>query len=281
MAKVTFQSLNDKALLYSVFKSSSSGNTTWEQLKKNVLADKDVYWDIRKGNYINAYFEGANLMKIRYCSKKKEMQVSIHKKYLGLSDSGYEDLIKWLDGKNVADELKKIKQKIQTVYSQKSGSDKEKWSESFIKSQYILKNRSYCIDSEFGYNDVTSNIRFDVVKCVNGEISFVELKRIDDNRMLKKSDDLPEVIEQINEYQNFIKENKEAILKYYQKLWKIKKDLGILPEKMSSPTKVNEIPELFIFNRWVKAHPKRDARKKRIEDLLKKENKTFKICSEI
>lgn len=213
------------------------------------------------------------------------MQVSIHKKYLGLSDSGYEDLIKWLDGKNVADELKKIKQKIQTVYSQKNGSDKEKWSESFIKSQYILKNRSYCIDSEFAYKEKNDkcdiDIRIDVVKCVNGEISFVELKRIDDNRMLKKSDGSPKVVKQIDEYQEFIKENKEAILKYYKTLWKIKKDLGILPEKMSSPTKVNEIPELFIFNRWVKAHPKRDARKKRIEDLLKKENKTFKICSEI
>ena len=282
---VTFDTLKSDSLTFKMFKSSDSGNATWEQLKKNLLADKNVYWDVRKDNYINAYFEGANLMKLHYCSKKNEMQASIHKKYLGFSDSGYEDLVKWLEGKNVVDELKKIKHKIQTVYSQKNGGDKEKWSESFIKSQYILKNRSYCIDSEFAYKDKNGksdiDIRFDVVKCVNGIITFVELKRLDDNRMLKETDDSPKVVEQVKKYQKFITENKKEIIDYYQKLWSIKKDLGILPKGMSRPTKVNEVPELFIFNRWVKAHPKRDRRKKRIEEILKREKISFSICSEI
>ncbi len=277
---VTFNDLKNDAQIFDAFKSSDSKNAIWKQLKTSVLFDKDVYWDVRKSNYINAYFEGANLMKL-YCSEANEIKADIHEKYLGGTGKKYINLIKWLDGKNVTDELEKIKQKIKTIYSQKNGSDKEKWSESFIKSQYILKNHSSCIDSEFGYNDVVGNIRIDVVRCIDGEIQFVEIKRLDDNRMLKKTDNSPEVIGQVKGYQDFIKKNKDKILKYYQNLWSIKKDLGILPEGLSCPTSVNVKPELFIFNRWVKAHPKRDERKKRIEDILKREKISYKICSEI
>lgn len=281
---VTFDTLKSDSLTFKMFKSSDSGNATWEQLKKNLLADKNVYWDVRKDNYINAYFEGANLMCLHYCSKHKEMQAKIHEKYLvGGEGKQYKDLIKWLDGKNVSDELDKIKSNIKRVYTQKNGDDKEKWSESFIKSQYILNNRSCCIDSEFGYNDADSqtNIRIDVVKCINGEIKFIEIKRLGDNRMLKETDESPKVVTQLNDYSKFIKDNKNAILKYYQNLWTIKKDLGILPKGMSQPTKINVVPELYIFNQWVKEHPKRDNRKKRIEEILQREKISYIIKSEI
>ena len=280
--KVTFKTLNEDALIFKVFKSSDSGNATWEQLKNNLLADKNVYWDVRKDNYINAYFEGANLMCLHYCSRNKEMQAKIHEKYLGESDKHYTDLIKWLDGKNVSDELDKIKSNIKRVYSQKNGDDKEKWSESFIKSQYILKNHSCCIDSEFGYKDtdLNLNIRIDVVKCIDGEIKFVEIKRLGDNRMLKETDESPEVVKQIKDYSKFIKDNKNAILEYYQKLWAIKNDLGILPDGMSKPIKIDVVPELYIFNQWVKEHPKRDNRKERIEKILNREKISFTINSE-
>lgn len=278
--KVTFKTLNEDALIFKVFKSSDSGNATWEQLKNNLLADKNVYWDVRKDNYINAYFEGANLMCLHYCSRNKEMQAKIHERYLGGKDKEYKDLIKWLDGKNVSDELNKIKKNIQAEYSKKNGIDKEKWSESFIKSQYVLNNRSCCLDSEFAYKNDNYDIRIDIVKCVDGEIKFVEIKRLDDNRMLKIDDASPEVISQMNDYKEFIHANKKDILEYYQKLWKIKNNLGLLPKSMICPTKVNEVPELYIFNRWEKPHIKRDNRKERIEKILQREKISFTINSE-
>ena len=278
---VTFDTLKSDSLTFKMFKSSDYENTTWKQLKKYLLADKNVYWDVRKDNYINAYFEGANLMRLHYCSKHKEMQAKIHERYLGGKGKQYKDLIKWLDGKNVLEELNKIKKNIQNDYSKKNGIDKEKWSESFIKSQYVLNNRSSCLDSEFAYKNDDFDIRIDVVKCIDGEIKFVEIKRLDDNRMLKIDDASPEVISQMNDYKEFIQANKKDILDYYKKLWGIKKDLGLLPKSMICPTKVNEKPELYIFNRWEKPHYKRDIHKNRVEELLKREKISYIIKSEI
>ena len=187
------------------------------------------------------------------------------------------DIFRETVGKRIED---KIKKNIQAEYSKKNGIDKEKWSESFIKSQYVLNNRSCCLDSEFAYKNDNYDIRIDIVKCVDGEIKFVEIKRLDDNRMLKIDDASPEVISQMNDYKEFIHANKKDILEYYQKLWKIKNNLGLLPKSMICPTKVNEVPELYIFNRWEKPHIKRDNRKERIEKILQREKISFTINSE-
>ena len=120
------------------------------------------------------------------------------------------------------------------------------------------------------------------MKCVSGKVIFVELKRLDDNRMLNKSDDNPEIVSQMRSYSDFIKKYKNKILAYYQKVYDIKKDLG-LPVPAARPTIVSTEPELLIFNRWTHMD-KQGRRQKRIDrmrEILQREKVTYSIINEI
>jgi hypothetical protein len=166
------------------------------------------------------------------------------------------------------------------MYSGKKGYEKENLSEKYIQSQYIINYHSNYIDSEFAYKDDLLDIRIDLIECINGELRFVELKTIDDGRMLKKTDDNPEVVEQVEAYKNFISNYKpEKIVEYYQKVWEIKKDLELtIPKKR--PSSLAEKPLLLIFNRWTKSTSRRDEHTDRMEKILKKDI-DYKITSEI
>ena len=87
---------------------------------------------------------------------------------------------------------------------------------------------------------------------------------VDQGRMVKKTED------------------KEQILTYYQKVYDIKKELG-LPVPTVRPQKVSTVPELLIFNRWT--HMDKRGRRKthlcRMEEILQREKVTYSIISEV
>ena len=272
MANVTFETLNPNAPLFSELKSGKYA--WWENIKQN----NDLYIEIRKDNYINVYFEGGNVAKLEYRSKDNTIQTSTHSKYLHGNGDDYVECS--LDKDK---DLETIITNIRRYYSKtEDEKEKEEWSEKYIQSQYIINYRSKYIDSEFAYKDDSFDIRVDLIECINGELRFVELKTIDDSRMLKRNDDNPEVVKQVKAYKNFISNYKpEKIVEYYQKVWEIKKDLGLtIPEKC--PSSLAEKPLLLIFNRWTKS-TRRDEHTNRMEKILLKNKDIidYKITSEI
>ena len=275
MAKSTFETLNPNAPLFSELK---SGNYSWWE---NIKKDDRLYIEIRKDNYINVYFEGGNVAKLEYRSKDKTIQTSTHSKYLHGNGDDYVEcsLDKDKDLETIITNIQKYYSKTKDEKEKEKGKEKEEWSEKYIQSQYIINYRSKYIDSEFAYKDDSFDIRVDLIECINGELRFVELKTIDDGRMLKKTDDNPEVVEQVKAYEDFISNYKKEIVEYYQKVWEIKKDLGLtIPEKC--PSSLAEKPLLLIFNRWTKSTSRRDEHTDRMEKILKKDI-DYKITSEI
>lgn len=268
----TFSAISENATIFEILKSNPP--SWWTALLRN----KDIYVEVRKDNYINMYYEGGCIAKVRYCSKHKKVQAIAHEKYIGIKDG--------TKYRNIADELDtkvdSILTLIQENYSRKNGNDKEKMSEKLIQSMLITKYPTRYIDSEFAYRlSEKELLRFDLVECDgSGCLTFVELKRIDDSRMLCETEKSPEVIEQMNKYKKFIKQHKDDFLSFYKKLYRIKKSLS-LPIPNVEPTSINESPLLLIFNRWEKKHPKRDIHHKRMENILQREKITYQIIDQI
>lgn len=220
------------------------------------------------------YYQGGNVIRLHYCSRHKKVQAFTHRKYLHGKGEGYEECADQLNTK-----LDSIIANIPLFYSQRKGTSKEKWSEKFIQSQYVLKYCSQYIDSEFAYKVSPHDIRVDLIECKDGQIRFVELKRIDDARMLKKSEIDPEVVEQVRKYRKFLDEYENDIVDYYIKLWNIKKDLKL--PNTARPVSLNKEPLLLIFNRWQKTSTGRDEHIRNMEKRLQDNNIDYKIESEI
>ncbi len=266
MKPITFENLNPKAPLFEELK---SGKYAWWEKVKN---DLRLYIEIRKDNEVHVYYEGGRVLRLRYCSKKNEVQAFTHRKYLYGTGDGYENCAKQLDEK-----LDTIIGNVH-LYSRKHGiADKEEWSEKFIQGNLIINHRSQYLDSEFAYNN--GDIRIDLVECVNGELRFVELKRIDDARMVTK-DGKPEIVDQIEGYRDFIAKHTDEILNYYSEIYALKKTLKLyIPDK--KPYKVNPIPKLLVFNRWIKETPGRLAHREMMDSLYKAYNINYEIIMKI
>ena len=96
--------------------------------------------------------------------------------------------------------------------------------------------------------------------------------------MLKK-ETLPEILTQIDNYRDFLKENKDELTVYYRTLYKIKKKLGLpvpLVDDIDKVT-VDVEPQLSIALNYDKSTKARDERVKKIKDLLLKERKVVPI----
>lgn len=268
MANVTFETLNPNAPLFSELK---SGNYSWWE---NIKKDRRLYIEIRKDNYINVYFEGGNVAKLEYRSKDNTIQTSTHSKYLHGNGDDYVECSLDKDLETIITNIKKYYSKTEDE------KEKEEWSEKYIQSQYIINYHSNYIDSEFAYKDNLFDIRVDLIECINGELRFVELKTIDDGRMLKKTDDNPEVVEQVKAYKEFIQKYKKEIIEYYKKIWSIKNELGLINTE-KCPSSLAEKPLLLIFNRWTKSTSRRDEHTSRMEEILRNNDIDYKITSEI
>lgn len=276
---ITFDTLNPDARIFQELKKNPSW---WTRFKK----DSSLYIEIRKDNQVNVYFEGGSVARIHYCSKHKELQVFTHHEYLNeylhrtaLSKSNpyvecCDSLMKPTKKDSEILVCDEIISKVKECYSQKHAVngvvDKEKWSEKFIQGKLITHSAAVHLDSEFAYNDATSQNRIDLISCDNGRITFVELKRIADGRMLHKTDKSPEIVNQMNRYKAFISKYSAQLLAYYQKLYDIKLSLA-LPVPKVRPASINPEPHLLIFDNWTKETTGRKIHRERLAEILKRE----------
>lgn len=271
---VTFDNLNPNA---PIFRELVSNAPSWW---KRFVNDPALYIEIRKGNQINVYFEGGRIARIHY---SKMLQVFTHYKYLGhpkpVKGSLYEEC-----SSDIGQIVDNVIERVKAEYSQKNSKDgpfdKEKWSEKYIQGTIIVKNKEIHLDSEFAYTDQESDNRIDLIRCDNGIVSFLELKRMDDSRMLHESDESPEIIDQMKRYEQFILKYKDCLLSYYQKVYDIKKGLN-LPVPTVRPISINLSPHLLIFDRWEKWSEKRETHRTRVETILKREGIQYSIITEL
>ena len=284
---ITFDTLNPDARIFQELKKNPSW---WTRFKK----DSSLYIEIRKDNQVNVYFEGGSVARIHYCSEHKNLQVFTHHKYLyhtALSKSNpYVECsgLLMMPTKTKKDSeilvCDKIISRVKECYSQKHAVngvvDKEKWSEKFIQGKLITHSAAVHLDSEFAYNDATSQNRIDLISCDNGRITFVELKRIADGRMLHKIDEPAEIINQMNRYKAFISKYSAQLLAYYQKLYGIKLNLA-LPVPKVRPASINPEPHLLIFDNWTKETTGRKIHRERLDKILKKEKIKFSIQTDL
>ena len=280
---VTFNTLKKDAVIFSELQKEPEW---WKRFK----SEKDLYIEIRKDNQVNVYFEGGSVARIHYCSKHKELQVFTHRKYLydGQALEGkvktYVECRRLIEGRQPELELEDVLRRVKGNYSRKNASGgtvpMEKWSEKYIQARLISGAGSTHLDAEFAYKDNESDVRIDLVNVVEGAVTFVELKRLDDVRMLKSTDDDAEVVAQMEGYRKFIGRYKAEILDYYQRVYDIKESLG-LPVPASRPERVAPIPELLIFNRWEKKHPARDKHRKEMEERLLEQHIVYRIIDRI
>ena len=271
---VTFDTLKPDAR---IFLELNNNPHWWNRFKE----DSSLYIEVRKDNQVNVYFEGGSIARI-HCSKHKKLQVFIHHKYLGIPKPADNNLyVEYSD--KIGSCLNDVLDRVKTVYSQKGSIDgvvpKEKWSEKYIQGTLIVQSRQYHLDSEFAYIDGETSNRIDLVKCSDGMVTFVELKRMSDNRMLHETDATPEVVYQMNRYKQFIEKFSSQLLEYYQKLYDIKKSLG-LPVPETRPVCINPIPELLIFDCWEKNTKGRDEHRRRLCEILQKEDVKFSIMTD-
>ena len=282
---ITFETLNPDAKIFHELKK----NPSWWVRFKN---DSSLYIEIRKDNQVNVYFEGGSVARIHYCSKHKKLQVFTHHKYLGLpapsKSNAYIECSDIIDKPIEKDSeiliCDKVIERVKTCYSQKHAIngivDKEKWSEKFIQGSLITKSSVFHLDSEFAYNDAASQNRIDLVRCDNGIITFVELKRIGDGRMLHKTDESPEIIEQMNRYKDFINRYSAQLLAYYQKLYDVKVELGLHVPSVR-PASINHEPHLLIFDNWTKVTSGRKIHRERLIDILNREQIVYSIRTDL
>ena len=238
------------------------------------------------------YSEGGSIARIHYCSKHKKLQVFTHHKYLNrpaLSKSNLyiecsDDIDKPIKKNSEILVCDDIIRRVKECYSQKHAVngvvDKEKWSEKFIQGTLVTQSADVYLDSEFAYNDATSRNRIDLIRCDNGVITFVELKRIADGRMLPKTDESPEIVDQMNRYKDFINKYSVQLLAYYQKLYDIKASLG-LPVPSVRPASINHTPHLLIFDNLTKITEKKKIRRERLIGILNREHINFNIQTDL
>ena len=265
-------SLNKEAEIYRELKKQPDW---WQRL----LSIEGVYVEIRKDNIVDIYYEGGRMAKLR--CKSKRITATCHPKYLGMdvptgSNPKYVDCLEILKNNPYF-----IAKNIQANYSQKEGRNGEDISEKKIQGDMICRQNPLFLDSEFAHRyeiGKRQTIRFDLVMIKNNQLIFIELKRIKDNRLLNKEDDEPEILNQMDKYQKFIKVNKDKLLDYYKTLYEIKSSLKLpVPECEIEKLSVCEVPRLIIIDTYKSLGEKRKDRIARMKEILDKASFSYTI----
>jgi hypothetical protein len=206
----------------------------------SLVRDPEIYIDIRKGNYIDVYFNGGGLIKnLKHNGTRFEGEV--HYKYLlteeaknhqkdgssyikyAISNNSISiknpqvQLIKFNNfDKNVLDQIKSNIKIYQQDYGEKG-----------IQAAFVTKTGCF-IDSEFAYNYEKSRNRIDLVWIDKKRMKIqpVELKTIGNKQMHSK------ITMQLEKYRDFVEDHERLLLSYYKKLFIIKKKLNILPRDL-------------------------------------------------
>lgn len=293
--KREFSEKEINSVLMDMFKNNTGGSfdalneecRLWRELEnnppqwwKNILADKELYVEIRKDNYANIYYYGGNVALVQWSGGK--FTAETHREYLGKSDAAdtYIDCTTLLQSQ---EGLEYIKEKIRQVYHklpQRKEADEQNRvyisNEKWIQGELRLRFPKHYIDSEFAYRMGKDNlVRFDLVKLNGKELAFIELKLITDSRLRSKEKE-PEIIEQMTKYRDFIREHAETLKDYYAKLLRIKKRIGL----WNGECEIEHValkPVLLIVNTYKgKLSRGREERKMAIEGL--KENTIFETA---
>ncbi len=246
-------------------------NQSWWKLFTD---DTDLYINIRKDNYINVYYYGGSVAKIKL--HNDTVCAEIHEKYLGIANGhSYTTLNLKALNKAVIDE---IKARIHKEYL--SRKDDEHLAEKWIQGNIVQADKDSYIDTEFAYNrDVEiGRLRIDIIQLSDGVLNFIELKGIYNSELMTKDSILspPHIIEQIERYANFISKYSQEIMEYYQELCDVRYILGI--GKKVTIKSVNHKPLLHIANTYKKETSGRKNRILQIEELLSKHEIEYCIC---
>ena len=239
----------------------------------SIIQDESLYIEIRKDNYINVYYQDGCIVLLQW--SRGQLKATTHKKYLSnisvkkeLSSTPY-----WEVTDNLLNDKKfiwRLKKNINDFYGNGTR-NLEDYREKYIQWQIATDNKDRIIDTEFAYNldkDIP-DLRIDLVS-VNHEglLNFIELKRINDNRLLNKDLSEPEVVRQIEKYSRFIEKYQSELLSFYKKIYEIKEKLGVINTKwgqgkevfQSKPCSVNLQPQLLIADLYEKIEHKRKNR---------------------
>jgi len=230
----------------------------------NLMSDKEIWADIRKNNKINVYYRSGSIMNLWFA--KNDFRAKMHFEYIPIQEEKIHISFDFtgatldLERSNFQipalndfepDVLKKIKKRIYNHNS--AGSEKS------IQASFVLKNSGF-IDTEFQHR----SSRIDLIWIDKNfkKIFFVELKTIGDDRLYFGEDyntDKENIAIQLKKYKDFVSEKNAELLKYYQKLFLIKKRLNILPkgcdvENLDGYT-IEEYPILLVGDctqNWIK-----------------------------
>lgn len=258
MAVAKFKSkLNSNHKLFE--KLENDAPVWWENLV-NLHHNGKVYIDIRKNNTINVYYLGASIAKIEW--KYSKIQATCHPKYIEGKDTNKSKYINCEEFLTSEEKIWHLFENAKNCYAEAS---KEKRIQG---ANYCEHTGGLYIDSEFAHRyeeNKRNTIRIDLVRVVNNKIQFVELKHSQDPRW--KSDN--KVKNQIDQYRNFLSENKGAILNYYKLLLEIKTKLGII--KQTDPINVEDLgletePYLEVYI-WVGEDNKIESIKKQLKGV--------------
>lgn len=240
---------------------------------RNLKNDPDIYIDVRKDNYLNVYYNGGAIMKLE---GTKDYKAKIHFEYIPLqTDENYIGF--QADCENISLQeiqvikidnfskkvLNKIKKRIRNFYP----NDSEKG----IQAHFVTMNRKstkasgFFIDTEFQFphssqdSDLKGRIDLIWIDLERKQMAFVELKTTSDSRLFGYNSYEPESIDiQLKKYQEFAQKNREELISHFQKVFIIKKQLGILPSFISIDSlegfTLLEKPVLLIGNckqKWI------------------------------
>jgi hypothetical protein len=281
MSRNHFTNLRNDHLLFQKLKNE---NLSWWQYIKENIKPGGFYVDVHKGNSLNVYYNGGSLLKVTI--SRGNISCKIHEYYLGKTGSKYVSY----DPNRLSEDVDKIKTRIEAHYKDSS--------ENGIKARLICDANAKYIDSEFAYPEVVGRkkdkngkevtayqtTRIDLTKLENSKIVFVELKRIQDGRLLTAEYERgnPEILCQMKTYHEFIKVHKQEITDYYRTLFTIKRNLDILPKSMINMVNIDDYElsenvELYI-EPYADLNPERNRRIEAIKTILDNHNIVHNLC---
>lgn len=251
---------------------------------QSLLKDSQIYVDVRKDNSLNIYFMGASVMDLSY---RGGYRGKIHYKFVPIQPRKQAYLEMLIEQNSIEIDIRDldiradfsnfdksylaaIKKQIKLYYA----TDGEK-----ALQARLVANDPCIIDSEFAYERGEDEpIRIDLVRLdpKGPRIVFFELKQVGDVRL--DVDDHKtgnaHVTRQLKRYHDFIRQNREALGRYYATLFRIKKELGLIrcEELIALPPfdrfEVLEKPVLLVggcTREWMKDQNHMDDLNKRVQ----------------
>jgi len=213
-------------------KLSKNKYTWWQNIKK----DKDLSIQIRKNNHIDVYYDGGAILRNLSLNKKGAFQGCIHNEYIPFKDSKYKN---YRIGQSVEFDEPRIRMvdinnfsgKNLDLYKRQINKHFSKTSEKGIQFAFI-KNDTYFIDAEIMDTYKGKDIRIDLVRMdvPSKKIVFFEVKTWGDSRLYSTQEG--NIVDQLNMYKEYLSKNKKMLEEYYKKIYRIKYNLGILPNKL-------------------------------------------------